>query len=337
MTPGGGGTGAAHGGTGSGVRFGLGPASTAASVGGTRAGHQAQQSVPPTATAAGGAPVDVPRETTIHHIEVSRIRANERQPRETFDPAAIEALAASIKASGLLQPVLVRPIGSGPNQTFELIAGERRLRAVRSLGLQTIPAVVREATDAESAQIALIENLQREDLNPAERAFALRALCDEFGLTHQEVADRVGLERASVTNLVRLTELDAKSLDLVRSGRLSAGHGRALLGLADLGMRSLLAESSIREEWSVRTLEREVQRALAKAQSGGSMSPGRLPTKSANAADLEKRLSRHLGTRVHLHLGRKKGTGRLTLEFFSIEQFDGLMSRLGFDPGDLSD
>lgn len=264
-------------------------------------------------------------------IPVDLVVPNPHQPRETFNQASISELAESIRSAGLLQPIVVRPANSGDGATrFELIAGERRLRAVKSLGRATIPAIIRHASDRESAQLALIENIQRDDLNPVERAFGLRALADEFSMSHQQVADSVGLDRASVTNLIRLTELDGRSLDLIRHGKLSAGHARALLSIRDVATRSLLADTAIMEEWSVRTLEREVQRAVDR--SSGSKVPrgtSNQPIRSAHLSSLEDQLSRALGTRVHLQLGRKKGAGRMTIEFFSLEQFDGLMSRLG--------
>jgi len=273
----------------------------------------------------------------IRRLPVAAISPNPRQPRDAFNESSISELADSIRSAGLLQPIIVRPMPSADGAArFELIAGERRWRAVKSLGAPTIDAIVRDATERESAQFALIENIQRDDLNAAERAFALRSLSEEFGLTHQQVAEAVGLDRVTISNLIRLTELDGRSLDLVRLGKLSAGHARALLGIRDVSSRSLLADTAIMEEWSVRTLEREVQRSsdranLGKAPRGTSTSPVR----SAHLSSLEDRLSKSLGTRVHLQLGRQKGAGRMTIEFFSFEQFDGLLTKLGV-PGSIS-
>lgn len=265
----------------------------------------------------------------LREIPVEQIVPNPRQPRTDFDQASIESLAASIRQAGLMQPIMVRRSRSG----FELVAGERRWRAAKLIGLRAIPAIIRELTDESSAELALIENVHREDLNPMDRALALRRLAVDFSLTHQEVADRVGLDRASITNLLRLAELDPATADLVRRGTISQSHGKALLAVADLDRRLELAKRSAAAGWSVRELERRVQQANSvkpvltstSTQQGGDPSP-----RSANVADLERKLAEHLGTRVSLQLGRKKGSGRLVLEFYSFDQFDGLMSRLGF-------
>lgn len=267
---------------------------------------------------------------SLREIPVERIVPNPRQPRTDFDQAQIEGLAASIRQSGLMQPILVRPQGDG----FELVAGERRWRAAKLVGLETIPALVRVLDDQSSAELALIENVQREDLNPIERARALRRLSEDFGLTHQAIADRVGLDRASVTNLVRLADLDDACAMLVRSGTLSQGHAKALLSISDHKARLSLAERAIAQEWSVRELERQVQ-IRHQAEKGArpvSAPAAQDPSaRDANVADLEQRLSAHLGTRVRIQLGRKKGSGRLVLDFYNLEQFDGIMQRIGFN------
>lgn len=273
----------------------------------------------------------------VRQIPVTLITPNPHQPRDSFNEASIAELADSIRTAGLLQPIVVRPSRSSDGvERYEIIAGERRWRAMKKLGQLAIPAIVKEATERESAQLALIENVQRDDLNAAERAFALRSLAEQFGLSHQQVAEAVGIDRPTVSNLIRLTELDGRSLDLVRLGKLSAGHARALLGIRDVASRSLLADTAIMEEWSVRTLEREVQRsadrANSKAVSRGTTSA---PVRSAHLSSLEDRLSKSLGTRVHLQLGRQKGSGRMTIEFFSLEQFDGLLLKLGVPPNNV--
>jgi ParB family transcriptional regulator, chromosome partitioning protein len=266
----------------------------------------------------------------IRSIPTHLIVPNRRQPRKTFDEDSIARLAESIAHAGLMQPILVRPIGSG----FELIAGERRWRAANRLGLREIPAIVSDVSEQVSAELALIENLQREELNPMDRAHALRHLCEDFGLTHQELADRVGLDRASVTNLLRLSDLDPLAADFVRSGRLSQGHGKALLAVMNLNIRHELAGKAATAGWSVRELERRIQHVLigsaTKAAQTDPTHPATTP-RSANAADLERKLGEHLGTRVNIQLGRKKGSGRLIIEFYSLDQFDGLMARFGFD------
>lgn len=272
--------------------------------------------------------VQVPEDPRrLREIPVEQIVPNRRQPREDFDQDALKALAESIRKAGLMQPIMVRPAAKG----FELVAGERRWRAAKLLGLPTIPALVREIDEQTAAELALIENVQREDLNPMERAYALRRLSTDFSLTHQDIADRVGLDRASVTNLLRLSDLDRPTADLVRSGKLSQGHGKALLAVLDLGLRAELAAKSMAGEWSVRELERQVQQVRTrKTGLQPAAQSGEVNARSANVADLEKQLAEHLGTRVAIQLGRKKGSGRLILEFYNLDQFDGLMAKMGY-------
>lgn len=260
-------------------------------------------------------------------IPVSEVRPNPRQPRQDFDPAALKSLSESIKASGLMQPVVVREVSGG----YELVVGERRWRAAQAAGLDSIPAVIRDLDEQTSAQWALVENLQREDLNPIERADAFSGLQDEFGLTHQEIADQVGLTRSAVTNMVRLNDLDEGSRELVRTGVLSAGHGRALLAIANIEQRLKLAREAMRGNWSVRELEGRVQDApgkSSKARDGGKP----VDASRRQHEELARQLGEHLGTRVRIRTGRKKGTGHLVIEFYDLDQFDGLMSRLDFKP-----
>lgn len=265
----------------------------------------------------------------LREIPVEQIVPNPRQPRTDFDQTSIDALAASIRQAGLMQPIMVRPTAKG----YELVAGERRWRAARLLGLRSIPAIVRQLDDEASAELALIENIHREDLNPMDRALALRRLSDDFALTHQQLADRVGLDRPTVTNLLRLSDLDPTTADLVRRGAISQSHGKALLAIDNLKLRTEMAQRAAKEEWSVRELEHRVQQSNAvnisreKTYDQSSREPN---PRTANVADLERKLGEHLGTKAKLQLGRKKGSGRLIIEFYSLDQFDGLMSRLGF-------
>lgn len=200
----------------------------------------------------------------VTEIEVGRISASPYQPRRSFGEAELAGLAASIRQSGMIQPVLVRPRGDG----FELVAGERRWRAAQAAGLERIPAVVRELDDAAAAEAALVENIQRVDLNPIERAHALRSLSEMFGLTHEEVAGRVGLERPTVSNLIRLTELSPGIQELLGQWRLAMGHARALLAVGDLERREALARQAAEEGWSVRRLEEAVKEPAGDAASG---------------------------------------------------------------------
>ncbi len=273
-------------------------------------------------------------------LPVSSIRANPHQPRRSFEEGALAALAESIKKDGVMQPVVVRAVG---DRAYELVAGERRLRAARLAGAETIPAVVREADDRTSAELALVENLLRADLNPVERAMAFRDLIDRHGLTHAEVGDRVGMDRASVSNHLRLLELDERVLSMVAEGRLGFGHARALLGVQDADARLALAVLASEEGWSVRAVERaarDLTNTTAPAADGptdASPAPTNAPVPADNNAraravldDMERRLSEHLGTRVTLKTDRSGRKGSLTLEFFTLDQFDGLLERLGY-------
>src|SRR5918997_2723997 len=188
----------------------------------------------------------------LRELSVDLIAPNPHQPRRAFDEAALQSLADSIAANGVLQPVLVRPL---PGGTYELVAGERRLRAAKLAGHDRVPALVRPRDDAASLELALIENMAREDLNPIEEARACAALVEELGLTREEVGRRVGRSRVAVSNLLRLLDLPDEALDLLERGDLSAGHGRALLLASDHADRRRLARSAADEGWSVRTLE----------------------------------------------------------------------------------
>ncbi len=196
----------------------------------------------------------------LRSLPVEMIVANPKQPRRDFDDAALQALAGSLRERGVLQPVLVRPVAGG---TFELVAGERRWRAARLAGLETIPALVRERDDADALEAALIENMAREDLNPVEEARACAALVEELGLTRETVGLRVGRSRVAVSNLLRLLDLPDEALALLERGELSAGHGRALLLATDHADRRRLARSAVADGWSVRTLEERAREANA--------------------------------------------------------------------------
>ena len=248
-------------------------------------------------------------------IPVRAIQPGKYQPRGSLDPAALETLARSIEQSGLMQPVVVRALPGEPGR-YELIAGERRWRAMDRLGKAEIPAIVQVVDDRQAAELSLIENLQREDLNPMDRASALRRLADEFSMTHQDLASRVGLDRATVSNLLRLNELDATTAGHVRTGAISMGHAKVLLGVGDVTRRRAYAEQVASHAWSVRELE-------AAVREGGSVPRGTTTrkgaTKSAHLADLRRQLEEHLGTRVDIRVGRKKGAGELRIQFFSLD------------------
>lgn len=276
----------------------------------------------------------------ITFIAVSNVIPNPAQPRRRFDERAIVELSESIKTAGVMQPIIVRRSPSTPD-IYELVAGERRWRAAKLAGLERLPAIVKELTDAESAQWALIENLQREDLGAMEKAAALRSLIERFSLTHADAAQRVGLERATVTNLIRLLDLEPEIAAAIDSKELSMGHGRALLGAPAGQVRLDLAASAILNHWSVRKLEQEAADAAAEAVNPSKSSGGERGVRSSEAGesllqreagvkDLEKQLSEHLGTKVRLMLRHGGSKGRIVVDFFDLDHFDGVMSRIGF-------
>ena len=260
-------------------------------------------------------------------VPITRIRPNAHQPRHTIEPASLESLAASIRTAGVMQPIVVRPLGA--DGMHELVAGERRWRAATIAGLAGVPAVVREIDDQTAAEWAIIENVQREDLDAIERGDAFRQLQEGFGLTHAEIAEQVGLTRAGVTNQIRLCELDDGIRTLIRRGALSGGHGRSLLGIASIDQRLEIAKQAIEGEWSVRELERRVRQLGVVPGSGAERKPTTQSSR-AHLDDLERQLGEHLGTRVRIQTGRKRDRGRLSMEFYDLEQFDGLLTRLGF-------
>jgi ParB family chromosome partitioning protein len=265
----------------------------------------------------------------IRMLPTDQIRPSSSQPRQHFDEAALKELGASIRSAGLMQPIVVRQDAAGG---FELVVGERRWRAARLIGLASLPAVVREIDSRTAAEWALIENIQREDLNPLERADAFRRLTEEHGLTHRQVAERVGLDRSTVSNLLRLHELDDFTKDAIRNGLLTEAHGRALLAITNLEARRHLVQLAIRQEWSLRHLQSRAALLADQAKPGPTKSPTAAPP---HRADLERKLSDHLGTKVQLKPGKQKGSGRLVIEFYSFDQFEGLMQKLGFSTAEL--
>lgn len=250
-------------------------------------------------------------------IDLDRVRPNPRQPRQDFDAESLDELAASLKAQGLLQPVIVRPAGDG---RYELVAGERRWRAAQRAGMLKIPAIIRNVADEGLLELALIENLQREELNPIEEAQAYRVLIDDLGLTQQQVADRVGRQRATVTNAMRLLQLPGPVQEKVRKGKISMGHARALLGLESAIDQIALAERIASEGLSVRQVEEHVTRS--RRSRPPIESAPRSERRDPNVEAAEQALQRALGTKVRI-VGKGK-RGRIELHYFSDEELDRL-------------
>ena len=268
-------------------------------------------------------PIDaLPTSGSLQRLPIDLVRPNRNQPRGGFDEAALEELATSIKAVGVLQPVLVRSfVDESGTEAFELIAGERRLRAARRAGLTHLPALVRDVASQQSLEEALVENLQREDLNVIEEAAAFRQLIDEFDLSHDEVAGRVGKSRSAVTNTLRLLQLPTEVVDLVASRRLSAGHARALLAVEAPELQLLLARQASDGKWSVRRVEEEVrQRVQSSDETRSVPSPKRPVERPAALLELEELLSSHLDTRVSVQIRGRRG--RLTIDFGGIEDLE---------------
>jgi ParB family chromosome partitioning protein len=256
-------------------------------------------------------------------LPISSVRPNPLQPRKHFDEESLASLTASVRELGILQPVLVREVGEG----YELIAGERRYRAAKRAGLSSIPAIVRESENVASLEQALVENLHREDLNALEEAAGYQQLIEEFHLTHDQVAARVGKSRAAISNTLRLFQLPPTIQRLVAENQLSAGHARALLGTPDRSFQEALARRAVDEGLSVRTLEEEVR-----AHNGGeeeSQAPAPPPAGAPGPSrrlrppgllELEELLSERLATRVKVEMGAKKG--RVVVEFATLEDLE---------------
>lgn len=257
-------------------------------------------------------------------IPVDQVVRGRYQPRREFSQESLEELAASIKSQGLMQPIVVRP---RPQGGFELIAGERRWRASQMAGLTRIPAVVKEVSDEQASAMALIENIQREDLNPLEEAFALQRLRDEFGLTQQQVADAVGKSRVAVTNLLRLLNLTPPVRELLQRGELEMGHARALLALPSMDQERLAMEVA-RKQLSVRQTEALVRQRQQRAEGGGSGTRPTRPTeKDRDTVRLEQELSDRIGAPVSISYGQS-GRGQLVISYSSLDELEGILKHL---------
>jgi len=279
-------------------------------------------------------PTDVPiqREDGIRKLPIETITRNRRQPRHTFDVSALADLTASIKEHGVLQPLLVRPDGDA----FELIAGERRLRAATAAGLTKVPVIVINATDGDSLELALIENLQRENLNAIEESEGYRELAVEFNLTQEEIADRVGKARASITNALRLLTLPDEVKAMLADNRLSKGHAKVILGLEIEREQILVARRAVEEGLSVRNLEKLIQRTQAAPRQPRTAKPD-MP--ASHMGYLSDQLHAHFGTSIRItpcrtYANGKKGKGSIEIDFFSNEDLDRLLALLGISSED---
>jgi ParB family transcriptional regulator, chromosome partitioning protein len=252
-------------------------------------------------------------------IPIKAIRASSQPTRTESRPELLEELVASIKATGLIQPLIVRPVANFPHQ-FEVVAGERRLRAAQIAGLTDVPVVIREFNDHEALAVSLIENIQREELSPADEARALKRLIEEFALTHEQVAHAIGRSRAAVSNLLRLLDLPAEVTTMMESRALSMGHARALLGLTDDAERVRLAQMIATRQWSVRETESQVRKAAQTRI-------GRAPTAPPHLAVISE-VMRGRGLRVELHQ-RTDGTGKFVIEFDDAPTRDAVLEQLG--------
>ena len=257
-------------------------------------------------------------EGELRMLPIEQIHSGKYQPRRHWNEEALEELAASIKAHGLIQPVVVRELG---RHRYELIAGERRWRAAQRAQLGEIPALVKKVAEAAVPAMALIENIQREDLTPLEEADALKRLIDDFDLTHQQAADAVGRSRASVSNLLRLTELPESIKKLLDDGKLEMGHARCLLTLAE-SIAVPLARQAVTLGWSVRELEEAARRAQATPKDKAK------PTaRDPNVADLERQLAERFATRVELAQSRG-GRGKLVIHYHSADELEGILDKI---------
>ena len=258
-------------------------------------------------------------DSQLRELPIGQIEPNTYQPRAFFDDDALEGLAASIEAVGVLQPILVREVAP---QKFELIAGERRWRAAQRAGLESIPAIVRPAEDLVSLEQALVENLHREDLSVLEEAAGYQQLVEDFGQTHEDIARRMGKSRSAVANTIRLLQLSDGIQRLIADGRITAGHGRALLGASDTAFQETLARAIVAQNLTVREVEERVRRQEnpgADPVGTGSGTTVR-PVRPAALLELEEQLSGLLDTRVQISTGAKRG--RLTVEFANLEDLE---------------
>lgn len=277
--------------------------------------------LPPGPPASPNLPLDKELQIALREVGIDSISPNPYQARTVWNEQELAELAESIKANGVLQPVIVRPLGPG----YQLIAGERRFRAARLAGLAMIPALVRQATDEQMLEWALIENIHRSDLNPVERARAYQNYVATFSLTQAEAAERLGEDRSVIANYLRLLDLPPEVKQMLEEGQLTAGHAKAILTLPTDELRRKLANRAMAGRLSVREVERLVQRYLV----ASGQAKVTVRSKPPHIFDLEQKLSSQLGTKVTIETRKKGQRGKIIIEFYSLDVFDGIMERLG--------
>jgi ParB family transcriptional regulator, chromosome partitioning protein len=265
----------------------------------------------------------VPGRRELVRLPIEDVHPSAEQPRKHFDEAKLDELAQSIRAHGLIQPILVRQRPEVEGGGYWLIAGERRRRAAQRAGLHDVPALVREASPAHAFELALIENLQRDDLDPIEEAEAFRHLADEHGQTQEQIAERVGKDRATVANALRLLKLPGEVRSLVSEGKLGMGHARALLGLEEPDAIAVAARKVAARALSVRATEEMVRRERSPKPS-----EPKADSKSASVRDVEQRLTRELGARVALHDRGGNAGGRIEIQYANLDDLDRILARL---------
>ena len=251
-----------------------------------------------------------------NEIDIDLIEPNPEQPRTRFASADLDELAQSIRVNGVVQPIILRSVGS----RYQIVAGERRWRAAQKAELRRIPAVVREVSDDRMLELALIENIQREELNPIEEAKAYRKLIENIGLTQEQVAERVGKERTVITTAIRLLRLPEEVQRLIEEGKLSAGHGRALLMTDDSNIQRTVAKAAIDGGWSVRETERAVKRGASRSRT--IVTKGVMASLDANTQAAETKLMRRLSTNVKIHPARKGPGGKIEIEYYGPEDLN---------------
>jgi ParB family chromosome partitioning protein len=266
-----------------------------------------------------------PLTPTLERIPIEELYPNRSQPRGKITDEELASIAQSIKKNGILQPIVARRAEKG----YEIIAGERRWLAAKSIGLSHVPVIVRAANDQQMLELALVENVQREDLNPIDRGRAYDQLCQSFGLKPDEVAERLGEDRTTVINYMRILELPPAVRDWIAGGKVSMGHARSLVGIEDESFQVQLAKEIIERQMSVRAVEERVRAAKKASETSGNGKAKQEKQSSAHVRYMERRFEEVLKTRVAIREGKKKGSGRIIIEFFSLDDFQRIADTLG--------